>query len=84
MENNIWALFLDPKFEGKGIGQFLHKSMLDWYFTQTKDKVWLGTDPNTRAEKFYRRAGWTEVGKNGSEEIKFEMTYSDWSKSPNH
>jgi GNAT superfamily N-acetyltransferase len=83
-ENNIWALFLDPKFEGKGIGQLLHKSMLDWYFTQTKDKVWLGTDPNTRAEKFYRRAGWTEVGKNGSEEIKFEMTYSDWSKSPNH
>jgi GNAT superfamily N-acetyltransferase len=84
MENNIWALFLDPKFEGKGIGQLLHKSMLEWYFTQTKDKVWLGTDPNTRAEKFYRRAGWTEVGKNGSEEIKFEMTYSDWSKSPNH
>ncbi|WP_395803730.1 GNAT family N-acetyltransferase [Daejeonella sp.] len=84
MENNIWALFLDPKFEGKGIGQLLHKSMLDWYFTQTKDKVWLGTDPNTRAEKFYRRAGWTEVGKDGSEEIKFEMTYSDWSKSPNH
>jgi GNAT superfamily N-acetyltransferase len=84
MENNIWALFLDPKFEGKGIGQLLHKSMLDWYFTQTKDKVWLGTDSNTRAEKFYRRAGWTEVGKNGSEEIKFEMTHSDWSKSPNH
>jgi len=83
MENNIWALFLDPKFEGKGIGQLLHKSMLDWYFTQTKDKVWLGTDFNTRAEKFYRRAGWTEVGKNGSEEIKFEMTHSDWSKSPN-
>jgi GNAT superfamily N-acetyltransferase len=83
MENNIWALFLDPKFEGKGIGQLLHKSMLDWYFTQTKDKVWLGTDSNTRAEKFYRRAGWTEVGKNGSEEIKFEMTHSDWSKSPN-
>ncbi len=84
MENNIWALFLDPKFEGRGIGQLLHKSMLDWYFTQTKDKVWLGTDPNTRAEKFYRRAGWTEVGKNGSEEIKFEMTHTDWSKSPNH
>lgn len=84
MENNIWALFLDSKFEGKGIGQLLHKSMLDWYFTQTKEKVWLGTDSNTRAEKFYRRAGWTEVGKNGSEEIKFEMTHTDWSKSPNH
>ena len=35
-ENNIWALFLDPKFEKKGIGQQLQKTMLDWYFTQTK------------------------------------------------
>lgn len=39
-ENNIWALFLDPKFEKQGIGKKLHKIMLDWYFTQTKDTVW--------------------------------------------
>jgi GNAT superfamily N-acetyltransferase len=82
-ENNIWALFLDPEFEGMGIGQKLHKIMLDWYFTQTKDKVWLGTAFNTRAEKFYRKAGWTEVGTHGTKEIKFEMTYSDWIKNQN-
>jgi len=77
-ENNIWALFLDPEFEKKGIGQKLHKIMLDWYFTQTKNKVWLGTAFNTRAENFYRRAGWTEVGLNGTKETKFEMTYEIW------
>lgn len=77
-ENNIWALFLDPKFEGRGIGQLLHKTMLDWYFTQTKEKVWLGTAFNTRAERFYRKAGWTAVGMPGAKEIKFEMTYNDW------
>lgn len=77
-ENNIWALFLDPKFERKGIGQQLHNTMLDWYFTQTKNKVWLGTAFKTRAENFYRKAGWTEVGTHGSKEIKFEMTYSEW------
>lgn len=82
--HNIWALFLDPKFEKKGIGQQLHKTMLDWYFTQTKEKVWLGTAFNTRAEQFYRKAGWTEVGTNGTEEIKFEMTYDDWKKGPTH
>ena len=76
--NNIWALFLDPKFEGKGIGQRLHKIMLNWYFTQTKNKVWLGTAFNTRAERFYRKAGWTEVGLHGTKEIKFEMTYEIW------
>ncbi|NNV55457.1 GNAT family N-acetyltransferase [Limnovirga soli] len=82
-ENNIWALFLDPKFEGKGIGQLLHNTMLDWYFNQTKATVWLGTAFNTRAEKFYRKAGWREVGNHGTKEIKFEMTYTDWAKSRN-
>ena len=77
-ENNIWALFLDPNFEGKGIGKRLHKTMLDWSFAQTKSKVWLGTAFKTRAEKFYRKAGWTEVGLHGTKEIKFEMTYEMW------
>ena len=82
-ENNIWALFLDPKFERKGIGQLLHNTMLDWYFSKTNDKVWLGTAFNTRAEKFYRKAGWTEVGTHGTKEIKFEMSFIEWSKNMN-
>ena len=77
-DNNIWALFLDPVFEKRGIGQQLHKIMLDWYFEQTKNKVWLGTAFNTRAEGFYRKAGWTAVGLHGTKEIKFEMTYDRW------
>lgn len=82
-EKNIWALFLDPNFEKKGIGQQLHKIMLDWYFAQTKDTVWLSTDLNTRAEMFYRKAGWTEVGRIGKMEIKFEMTHKNWVNNPN-
>lgn len=82
-ENNIWALFLDPKFEGKGFGRLLHKTMLDWYFAETKKTVWLGTAFNTRAEYFYRKAGWTEAGIHGTKEIKFEMTYDDWIKYRN-
>ncbi|MCU7551221.1 GNAT family N-acetyltransferase [Chitinophagaceae bacterium LB-8] len=76
--NNIWALFLRPEYEKKGIGRLLHDTMLEWYFSQTKTKVWLGTAPNTRAETFYRKNGWTEVGTHGKCEIKFEMTYNDW------
>lgn len=81
-DNNIWALFLHLDFERKGIGQRLHNIMLDWYFAQTKNKVWLGTAFNTRAEKFYRKAGWTEVGLHGTKEIKFEMTYDRWKQLP--
>lgn len=79
-ENNIWALFLDPRFEKKGIGQKLHQMMLEWYFSKTDEKVWLGTAFNTRAEQFYRKAGWSEAGMHGTKEIKFEMTKEDWSK----
>ena len=79
-ENNIWALFVSPEFEQKGIGKKLQDMMLDWYFSQTKATVWLGTAPGTRAETFYRKSGWTEVGIHGKGEIKFEMTYTDWMK----
>jgi len=77
-DNNIWALFLRPEYEGRGIGKTLHSIMLQWYFSQTQKTVWLGTAPNTRAEKFYRKAGWKEVGIHGNGEIKFEMSFDTW------
>ena len=81
VDNNIWALFVHPGFEGIGIGKKLHDEMLEWYFTKTSKTVWLGTAPDTRAENFYRRAGWKEVGVHGKGEIKFEMTKDDWQSS---
>ena len=76
--NNIWALFMDPQFEQRGIGKKLHDKMINWYFDQTKTAVWLGTEPNSRAEQFYRKSGWKEIGLHGKNEIKFEMTFQDW------
>jgi GNAT superfamily N-acetyltransferase len=78
VDNNIWALFIHPGFERIGIGKKLHEEMLNWYFSQTDKTVWLGTSPKTRAELFYRKAGWKEVGLHGKGEIKFEMTKDEW------
>jgi GNAT superfamily N-acetyltransferase len=77
-ENNIWALFLNPEFEKLGIGKQLHDTMMDWYFDQTQETVWLGTAPGTRAEAFYKKAGWKVIGMHGKGEVKFEMTGTDW------
>lgn len=83
IENNIWALFVTPEYEGKGIGTDLQKVMLDWYFSQGKQNVWLGTAPGTRAEQFYRSTGWTMVGPHGNNEIKFIMTARQWQQNLN-
>ena len=77
-ENNIWALFVHPDYEAKGIGKRLHNELLDWYFNQTNENIWLSTLPNTRAEEFYRLNGWKEVGIHGKGEIKFEMSFEEW------
>lgn len=77
-DHNIWALFVHPDFEGNGTGSILHHLMLDWYFTQTKATVWLGTAPGTRAEKFYEYLGWTRIGTHGMKEVKFEMKFLDY------
>lgn len=79
VENNVWALFVHPDFEAMGIGKKLHQVMMDWYFVQTNKKIWLGTEPKSRAETFYRMHGWKEVGIHGKGEIKFEMDIETWS-----
>ncbi|MFN8251502.1 MAG: GNAT family N-acetyltransferase [Ferruginibacter sp.] len=78
IDNNIWALFVHPDYAEKGVGKTLHNMMLNWYFEQKKENVWLSTAPGTRAEKFYRMQGWTETGIYGKGEIKFEMSKEQW------
>jgi GNAT superfamily N-acetyltransferase len=55
---NIWALFVQPGYEGRGIGRALHDAMVEWLFAVGDTPIWLTTDPNTRAARFYVAAGW--------------------------
>ena len=77
VENNVWALFLLPEFEGKGIGKKIHQLMLDEYFSKTKETIWLSTEANSRAETFYKKQVWKNAGLHGNE-VKFEMSFEDW------
>lgn len=72
-KRNLWALFVAPEYEGKGIGKALHDTMRSAYF-QHAGLLRLTTEPRSRAERFYRRAGYTDRGMapNGKELI-FEL-----------
>jgi GNAT superfamily N-acetyltransferase len=77
-DRNVWALFVHPVHEKKGVGKSLHEMMLHWYFSQTHDTLWLSTSPGTRAETFYRAKGWKEAGTFNDDETRFEMSYEDY------
>src|SRR6185295_13372096 len=71
---NIWALFVAPGFEGQGIGRELLEVMVTWLFERSPEPLWLTTGRNTRAERFYRAAGWRAVGTAADGEIRFELS----------
>lgn len=58
----IWALFVHPSEEGRGYGQRLHAEMVAYCWSYGLDRLWLTTQPNTRAQKFYERSGWQQTG----------------------
>src|SRR5450432_2419514 len=43
VDHNVWALFVQPGFDKKGIGRKLHDEMLSWYFEQSSEPLWLST-----------------------------------------
>jgi len=58
---NVWALFVDPAYEGKGHGRRLLEEMTGWLFDRGLERLWLSTEAQTRAHVFYERAGWQWV-----------------------
>lgn len=72
-DGSIWALFVEPGHEGKGYGRQLHDIMIAWLWEQGHDRLWLSTEPGTRAERFYEAAGWRRVGLTSRGEIRFEL-----------
>lgn len=79
-DGNIWALFVHPDFDRRGIGRGLHDAMVEWLFGKGCARLWLTTTPATRAEAFYRRAGWRDVGPAPGGEIRMELTERDWQR----
>ncbi len=70
-DHSIWALFVLPEFEGRGIGKQLLKRATDWLFDIGAEQVILSTEAHTRADRFYLAQGWQR----GAMKDEVEVTY---------
>ena len=75
--HNIWALFVRPDYEGRGVGRALHATVPDWYFGQTRKTAWLGTAPWPAPK---RSAAARTGTKSANGEVGFEMTAQNWQR----
>ncbi|MFC5512047.1 GNAT family N-acetyltransferase [Massilia jejuensis] len=57
-EGSIWALFVQPGHEGKGLARRLLGTAAEWIFQQGHAIARLDTTAHTRADRFYARQGW--------------------------
>ena len=69
---NVWALFVKPEAQGEGHGTRLHAAMIEWFRSQSVERLWLSTGTDTKARKFYEKNGWICIGPYGIDEVRYE------------
>ena len=72
-EANVWALFVDPRAEGRGHGSLLHDTTVDWLWAHGLPLLWLSTGAATKARGFYERRGWRCVAPCGVDQVRLEL-----------
>lgn len=70
---SVWALFVHPDHESRGYGKALHSTMVNWLWSQGHTRLWLTTDPGTRAERFYISQGWQPHGIVADGELRLDL-----------
>src|SRR5690606_22702843 len=72
-EGTVFAMFVRPGYEGRGLGRTLMERAEAWLSAQGVEAIWLttGSDPVIRANGFYRRLGWSEAGLQDDGQIRY-------------
>lgn len=78
LEGYIFACFVRPGFEGRGIGRALMKAAEDGLRRAGVKRAWLstGASEEIRAAGFYRHLGWYEDGFLEDGQIRFSKELS--------
>jgi GNAT superfamily N-acetyltransferase len=74
-DGTIWALFIDPVHEGRGIGRALLAKACDVLRAAGHRTATLGTEPGSRADRFYRQAGWKplHIDERGEQVLRLDL-----------
>lgn len=70
-EGSLFSVFVLPEHEGRGVGRSLVEIAEQELFTH-HEVVWLETDKNSRAAKFYMRLGWVKKEDVSESDIRLE------------
>jgi len=73
-DGSIFALFVHPSYEKRGIGRALLPLACEILRASGHATAKLTTEPATRAERFYRMDGWIEVGRQDDSQIVFQKS----------
>ncbi|WP_064366065.1 GNAT family N-acetyltransferase [Pantoea ananatis] len=70
-EGCLFAAFVLPEYEGRGVGRSLVE-LAEQELFKHHEVAWLETDKNSRAAEFYRRLGWVEKENVSESDIRLE------------
>ena len=73
-DGSIWALFVEPGYEGLGIGKELLGRATAWLFQQGVHRIVLTTAPGTRADIWYEKQGWSRGAITSGAEVQYTLT----------
>ena len=62
----LWRFYVDRPFQGRGVARSLMEGVFDSARARAAETIWLGVwERNPRAQAFYRKCGFMDVGQQG-------------------